>query len=195
MKNPMSNIVFGMAAATLSNRNIREVISNAPAPRRLRFPSTQAGGCSRQFRHKPSSNRHKNKTRNFLLPPACHCKAVLRILALQVPAVESGVLGPPAHRGWCLVSGTSTSMGGFPCIPCRGCGLGVSNRTNFAYWVLRPAAAKPKPGSGNQAARCRVADQRQQQHQQHQQHRLPPRHPLGRWLTTAEARDREMKPD
>jgi hypothetical protein len=38
-----------------------------------------------------------------LLSPACHCKAVLRILALQVPAVESGVLSPPAHRGWCLV--------------------------------------------------------------------------------------------
>jgi hypothetical protein len=55
---------------------------------------------------KTSSNRHKNKTRNFLLSPACHCKACLRILALQVPAVESGVLRPPAHaahRGWCLV--------------------------------------------------------------------------------------------
>jgi hypothetical protein len=33
MKNPMSNIVFGMAAATLSNGNIRDVISNVPAPR------------------------------------------------------------------------------------------------------------------------------------------------------------------
>jgi hypothetical protein len=33
MKNPMSNIAFGMAAATLSNGNIRDVISNAPAPR------------------------------------------------------------------------------------------------------------------------------------------------------------------
>jgi hypothetical protein len=32
MKNPMSNIVFGMAATTLSNDNIRDVISNAPAP-------------------------------------------------------------------------------------------------------------------------------------------------------------------
>jgi hypothetical protein len=31
MKNPMSNVVFGMAAATLSNRNIRDIISNAPA--------------------------------------------------------------------------------------------------------------------------------------------------------------------
>jgi hypothetical protein len=32
MKNPMSNVVFGMAAATLlSNRNIRDVISNARA--------------------------------------------------------------------------------------------------------------------------------------------------------------------
>jgi hypothetical protein len=33
MKNPMSNVVFGMAAAALSNRNIRDVISNAPDPR------------------------------------------------------------------------------------------------------------------------------------------------------------------
>jgi hypothetical protein len=33
MKNPMSNIAFGMAAATLSNGNIRDVILNAPAPR------------------------------------------------------------------------------------------------------------------------------------------------------------------
>jgi hypothetical protein len=33
MKNPMSNVVFGMAAATLSNGNILDVISNAPAPR------------------------------------------------------------------------------------------------------------------------------------------------------------------
>jgi hypothetical protein len=38
-----------------------------------------------------------------LLSPACHCKACLRSLALQVPAVEPGVLRPPAHRGWCLV--------------------------------------------------------------------------------------------
>jgi hypothetical protein len=37
------------------------------------------------------------------------------MLALQVPAVESGVLCPPAHRGWCMVYGTSTSKGGFPC--------------------------------------------------------------------------------
>jgi hypothetical protein len=33
MKNPMSDVVFGMAAATLSNGSIRDVISNAPAPR------------------------------------------------------------------------------------------------------------------------------------------------------------------
>jgi hypothetical protein len=32
MKDLMSNIAFGMAAAALSNRNIRGVISNAPAP-------------------------------------------------------------------------------------------------------------------------------------------------------------------
>jgi hypothetical protein len=33
MKKPMSNIAFGMAAATLSKgRNIRDVISNAPVP-------------------------------------------------------------------------------------------------------------------------------------------------------------------
>jgi hypothetical protein len=33
MKNPMSNIVFGMAAPTLLKDNIRDVISNAPARR------------------------------------------------------------------------------------------------------------------------------------------------------------------
>jgi hypothetical protein len=32
MKNPMSNIAFGMAAPALSNRNIRDVISNALGP-------------------------------------------------------------------------------------------------------------------------------------------------------------------
>jgi hypothetical protein len=42
----------------------------------------------------------------------------------------------------------------------------------------------------------RRSAQRQQQHQQHRQHRLPPRETLpGRWLKTAEVRDREMKPD
>jgi hypothetical protein len=39
MKTPMSNIVFGMAAATLSNGIIRDVISNAPVPRC--FPQTK----------------------------------------------------------------------------------------------------------------------------------------------------------
>jgi hypothetical protein len=33
MTNPMSNIVFDMAAATLSNGNLRGDILNAPAPR------------------------------------------------------------------------------------------------------------------------------------------------------------------
>jgi hypothetical protein len=47
MKTPMSNIGFGMAAATLSNGNIRDIISNAPVPRRMRFSSNQAGGYSR----------------------------------------------------------------------------------------------------------------------------------------------------
>jgi hypothetical protein len=47
-----------------------------------------------------------------LLSPACHCKAVLRILALQVPAVDSPNFRPA--RPPRLVSGTSTSMGGFP---------------------------------------------------------------------------------
>jgi hypothetical protein len=56
----------------------------------------------------------RHKTRNLVLSPACHCKAVLRILALQVPAVESG--GARPARPPRLVSGTSTSMGdgGFP---------------------------------------------------------------------------------
>jgi hypothetical protein len=43
------------------------------------------------------------ETRNVLLSPAWHYKACLCILALQVPAVESRVLRPPAHRGWCLL--------------------------------------------------------------------------------------------
>jgi hypothetical protein len=30
---PMSNIAFDMAAATLSNGSLRDIISNAPAPR------------------------------------------------------------------------------------------------------------------------------------------------------------------
>jgi hypothetical protein len=33
MTNPMSNIVFDMAAATLSNGSLRGASSNAPAPR------------------------------------------------------------------------------------------------------------------------------------------------------------------
>jgi hypothetical protein len=51
-----------------------------------------------------------------LLPPACHCKAVLRILALQVPAVESGALVPPAHRGAgvCVWYKHKHLDGGFP---------------------------------------------------------------------------------
>jgi hypothetical protein len=50
-----------------------------------------------------------------LLSPACHCKAVLRILAPQVPAVD-GVRGARPARPPRLVSGTSTSVvdGGFP---------------------------------------------------------------------------------
>jgi hypothetical protein len=88
-------------------------------------------------------HRHKNKTRNFLLSPACHCKAFLRILALQVPAVESGVLRPPAHRGWWLVAGITTSKGGFPC---WGCGLGVSKRQyNFTYPQGRCRAPPSRP--------------------------------------------------
>jgi hypothetical protein len=59
-------------------------------------------------------------------------EAFLRILALQVPAVESGVLGPPAHRGWCLVQ-ASTSMGGFPC---RGCGLGVRGLKSVPFELI-----------------------------------------------------------
>jgi hypothetical protein len=43
-------------------------------------------------------------TRSFLLSPEYHYEAFLPIWALQVPAVESGVLRPPAHiaaGGWC----------------------------------------------------------------------------------------------
>jgi hypothetical protein len=56
----------------------------------------------------------------------------LPIWALQVPAVEPGVLRPPGHRGWWLVAGTTTSasMGGFPC---WGCSLGVSNRYHLDW--------------------------------------------------------------
>jgi hypothetical protein len=85
---------------------------------------------SLEFRHEPSLNlnrhKNKNKTRNFLLSPACHCKAILRILALQVPAVGSPNFRPA--RPPRLVSGTCTSMGDFPF---RECGLGVSNRYNL----------------------------------------------------------------
>jgi hypothetical protein len=51
-----------------------------------------------------------------LAPLIAQLVAVLRILAPQVAAVESGVLVPPAHRGWCLVQAPRTSMGdwGFP---------------------------------------------------------------------------------
>jgi hypothetical protein len=48
-----------------------------------------------------------------------------------------------------LVSGTRTSMGGFPC---KGCGLGVSNRTNSTYSKLQAnsklRASPSAPGSG-----------------------------------------------
>jgi hypothetical protein len=83
---------------------------------------------------------HKNKTRNFLLSPACHCKAVLRILALQVPAVDSPNFRPA--RPPRLVSGTSTSMGGFPF---RECGSGVSNRYNLDY-LLKGWRGSPSTG-------------------------------------------------
>jgi hypothetical protein len=58
----------------------------------------------------------------------------LRILALQVPAVESPNFRPA--RPPRLVSGTSTSMGGFPF---RERGSGVSNRYNLDldYPLLR----------------------------------------------------------
>jgi hypothetical protein len=49
-------------------------------------------------------------------------------LALQVPAVGSPNFRPA--RPPRLVSGTSTSMGGFPF---RECGSGVSNRYNLYY--------------------------------------------------------------
>jgi hypothetical protein len=59
---------------------------------------------------KTSLHRHKLSTRSFLLFLEYHCEAHLPICALQVPAVESGVLRhecsarpPPAHRGWWLV--------------------------------------------------------------------------------------------
>jgi hypothetical protein len=46
------------------------------------------------------------------------------------------VLGPPAHRGSRLAAGVWYKHkhldGQFP-RPCKGCGLGVSNRTNFTY--------------------------------------------------------------
>jgi hypothetical protein len=50
-----------------------------------------------------------------------------------VPAVDSPNFRPA--RPPRLVSGTSTSMGGFPF---RECGSGVSNRYNLDYCALRP---------------------------------------------------------
>jgi hypothetical protein len=60
------------------------------------------------------------------------------ILALQVPAVESGVLRPP--RPSRLVSGTSTSTSkdkgerGAPRAGGAICDLGVSKQQNFGYF-------------------------------------------------------------
>jgi hypothetical protein len=99
---------------------------------------------SLEFRHKTSSNRQKNKTRNLVLSPACHCKAGLRlrlrILDIGAQDARHGVWGAPPARPSRLVSSTSTSMGGF--FPCWGCDLG--------YWQLAGAAAgmwahKPRP--------------------------------------------------
>jgi hypothetical protein len=53
-----------------------------------------------------------------------------RLAHFGAPGARRGVRGARPARPPRLVSGTSTSMGGFPC---KGCGLGVSNRTNFTY--------------------------------------------------------------
>jgi hypothetical protein len=86
-------------------------------------------------------SRHKNKTIFFLLSPACHCKA-RRLAHFGAPGARRGVRGAQPARPSRLVSGTSTSMGGFPC---KGCGLGVSNRTNFTY---QQPTAMPPPQRG-----------------------------------------------
>jgi hypothetical protein len=62
-----------------------------------------------------------NKTRNFLLFPACHCKAAV----CNLRGVK-GCPAAPAARPSRLVSGTSTSMGGSPCWG-WGCGLRASS--------------------------------------------------------------------
>jgi hypothetical protein len=78
MTNPMSNVVFDMAAATLSNGNLRGVISNAPAPSSQVLeislkPRTKNQVAviavpiadSLEFGHKPSLHRHGISTRSF----------------------------------------------------------------------------------------------------------------------------------
>jgi hypothetical protein len=52
----------------------------------------------------------------------CHCEDFLPIWALQVPAVEPGVLRPPAHRDWWLVQAPRRWV---PHSPCCGCGVGA----------------------------------------------------------------------
>jgi hypothetical protein len=68
----------------------------------------------------------------------------LPICAPQVPAMESGVLRPPAHRGWWLVVGISTSTGGLPVLGVRFGGLKSDQQilpiALIAYCLL--------PGSG-----------------------------------------------
>jgi hypothetical protein len=70
-----------------------------------------------------------------LLSPECHCEAFSPIWALQVPAVEPGVLSPAAHRGWWLVQAPRREpprAGG----AVWGSQIGASLSTGI--WVLNP---------------------------------------------------------
>jgi hypothetical protein len=80
-----------------------------------------------------------------------HCKAaVLRILALQVLAVESGVLVPPAHRGaWRLAAGGAGRKGE------RGAelALALTQKYQFPISNFRVSYFAVTPGLSQLAAR------------------------------------------
>jgi hypothetical protein len=77
-----------------------------------------------------------------VLFPVCHCKAFLPIWALQVPAVEPGVLRPPGRPSRLAVAaGITTSMGGFP-LPVLGVRFGGLRTDQFHLVLPLPSGAQ-----------------------------------------------------
>jgi hypothetical protein len=86
-----------------------------PPPMRLgvnswRQPGECGVGTGQEIKNWLITPQIQNKARSFLLSPAWHVPLRGSRLpypvgrwALRVPAVEPGVLRPPAHRGWRLV--------------------------------------------------------------------------------------------